>query len=84
VTRRHWTALAVLAFLASGACSFRGGDFTPQQQEPDTECYREAKEICKDKLGSADLGNCIARENYRCEVMQQEGQKPDSGESKSP
>ena len=66
---------ALAAVLASGACSFRGGDFTPTPKEPDTACYKEAKEICKDKLGSADLGNCVARENYRCEVMQQEEQK---------
>jgi hypothetical protein len=79
VTRRNWLPLAILAFLASGACSFRGGDFTPMPKEPDTPCAREAQEICKDKLGSADLGNCIAREKYRCEVMEQEGQKkPDS------
>ena len=66
------TFLATVALLVSGACSFRGGDFTPTPKEPDTACYKEAKEICKEKLGSADLGNCIARENYRCEVMQQE------------
>ena len=51
---RRLLAPAVVAFLASGACSFRGGDFTPMQKEPDTACYKEAKEICKDKLGSAD------------------------------
>jgi len=81
VTRR---AFAVFLLLVSGACSFRGGDFTPTPKEPDTQCYREAKEICKDKLGSADLGNCIARENYRCEVMQQEGQKPASDDTQQP
>ena len=81
MSRRCLAALAVVAFLASGACSFRGGDFTPTQKEPDTPCYKEAKEICKDKLSATDLGNCIARENYRCEVMQQEQQqKPDSGD----
>jgi hypothetical protein len=74
--------LAAVALLASGACSFRGGDFAPTPKEPDTACYKEAKEICKEKLGSADLGNCIARENYRCEVMQQEQdqQKQPSGD----
>lgn len=77
--RRNLAPLALVAFLASGACSFRGGDFTPMPKEPDTPCYLEAKEICKDKLGSADLGNCITRENYRCEVMQEEQKKQDSG-----
>jgi len=68
--------LALATLLALGAaCSFRGGDFTPMAKEPDTPCYREATEICKEKLGSADLGNCIAREKYRCEVVEQEQQK---------
>ena len=68
------TALALLLALGA-ACSFRGGDYTPMKKEPETPCSREAQELCKEKLGSADLGNCIAREKYRCEVMEQEQEK---------
>jgi hypothetical protein len=67
--------LALLLALALG-CSFRGGDFTPMPKEPETPCSREAEEICKQKLGSADIGNCVAREKYRCELVEQESQKP--------
>jgi len=56
------------------ACSFRGGDFTPMPKEPETPCSKEADEICKGKLGSADIGNCVAREKYRCELVEQEKQ----------
>jgi len=73
VTARWLLALTLLAALP--ACSFRGGDFTPMKKEPETPCSREAEEICKEKLGSADIGNCVAREKYRCEVLEQE-QKP--------
>jgi hypothetical protein len=57
------------------ACSFRGGDFTPLAKEPETPCSKEAEAICKEKLGSADIGNCVAREKYRCELLEQEQQK---------
>lgn len=57
--------------LAFAACSFRGGDFTPMPKEPETPCLQEAKEICKEKLKSADIGNCVAREKYRCELQEQ-------------
>jgi hypothetical protein len=67
-------ALALLLALAAG-CSFRGGDFTPLAKEPETPCSREAHEICKEKLGSADIGNCVAREKYRCELLEQEKEK---------
>ena len=63
---------AVLSLAVSLGCSFRGGDFTPQAKEPETPCSREAEGICKEKLGSADIGNCVAREKYRCELMEQE------------
>ena len=63
--------LALLLALVA-ACSFRGGDFTPLAKEPETPCLLEAREICKEKLGSADIGTCIAREKYRCEVLEQE------------
>lgn len=65
---------AALGLALSLACSFRGGDFTPMPREPDTPCSREAEGICKEKLGSADIGNCVAREKYRCELMEQEKQ----------
>jgi hypothetical protein len=70
-------SLAVLiALLSSLACfSFRGGDYTPEKKEPETPCSREAEQICKEKLGSADIKTCIAREKYRCEVVQEEEQK---------
>jgi hypothetical protein len=84
VTGRNLAPLALVAFLASSACSFRGGDFTPTPKEPDTPCYKEAKELCKDKLGSADLGNCIARENYRCEVVQEEQNKQPGSDKPQP
>ncbi|MFI5316295.1 MAG: hypothetical protein ACHQ6T_11385 [Myxococcota bacterium] len=61
---------AVLALAA--ACSFRGGDYTPLAKEPETPCLLEAQDICKEKLGSADIGNCVAREKYRCELLEQE------------
>ena len=58
--------------LLQAICSFRGGDFAPVQKEPETPCMKEANEICKEKLKSADIGNCVAREKYRCEVQEQE------------
>lgn len=77
-----WVGLA----LAVGAgCSFRGGDFTPMAKEPETPCSKEAEAICKEKLGSADIGNCVARERYRCELLEQEGQtKSDSEPAPKP
>jgi hypothetical protein len=71
--------LAAFALLLAvlSACSFRGGDFTPMPKEPETPCSREAEEICKGKLGSADIGNCLAREKYRCELQEQNAQ-PDT------
>ena len=78
--RRRVPALSALIFLAlltSAACSFRGGDFTPMPQEAQTPCLKEAEQICKDKLGSADFGNCKAREKYRCEVMEENEKKQD-------
>jgi hypothetical protein len=66
--------LALLLALAIG-CSFRGGDFTPMAKEPETPCSKEAEGICKEKLGSADIGNCVAREKYRCELLEQEQSK---------
>jgi hypothetical protein len=71
------SALVFLALLTSAACSFRGGDFTPMPQEAQTPCLKEAEEICKAKLGSADFGNCKAREKYRCEVMEEDQKKQD-------
>ena len=71
--------LATALWLAlSLACSFRGGDYTPMAKEPDTPCSREAEGICKDKLGSADIGNCVAREKYRCELMEQQQSDPNA------
>jgi hypothetical protein len=65
--------LVVALSLALGAaCSFRGGDFTPMPKEPETPCVKEANEICKEKLKSADIGNCVAREKYRCELEEQQ------------
>ncbi len=63
--------LALLLALCA-ACSFVGGDFTPLKTEPETPCLKEANEICKEKLKSADIGNCVAREKYRCELEEQE------------
>jgi ATP synthase subunit C len=63
--------LALLLALCAG-CSFTGGDFTPLKTEPETPCLKEANEICKEKLKSADIGNCVAREKYRCELEEQE------------
>jgi hypothetical protein len=82
VTPGRATFAALLA-LAVG-CSFRGGDFTPLAKEPETPCSREAAEICKEKLGSADIGNCIAREKYRCELLEQENKDKDGAESPAP
>ena len=73
--------LALLLALCA-ACSFTGGDFTPMKTEPETPCLLEANEICKEKLKSADIGNCVAREKYRCELQeQQEKEKPATPES---
>ena len=63
--------LALLLALCA-ACSFVGGDFTPMKSEPETPCLKEANEICKEKLKSADIGNCVAREKYRCELEEQQ------------
>ena len=81
--RRTVRFAVALALAAGAACSFRGGDFTPMPKEPETPCSREADEICKDKLGSADIGNCRAREKYRCELMEQQ-QPPQDDKSKEP
>jgi hypothetical protein len=67
--------LMLVGLLSSLACSFRGGDYTPMKKEPETPCSREAEEICKEKLGSADFPTCVAREKYRCEVVEEEQQK---------
>ena len=79
--RSAWVAILLAAL---SACSFVGGDFTPLQTEPETPCLREANEICKEKLRSADIGNCVAREKYRCELEEQqekESPKPTTPES---
>jgi hypothetical protein len=73
--KRLGAAALAVALAFGAACSFRGGDFTPMQKEPETPCSKEAEEICKEKLGSADIGNCLAREKYRCEVLEQEQDK---------
>ena len=73
MTARRFVFMTVLAALC--ACSFRGGDFTPMPKEPETPCSKEAQEICKEKLGSADIGNCVAREKYRCELLEEESKK---------
>jgi len=67
--------LVLIGLLSSVACSFRGGDYTPMKKEPETPCSREAEGICKEKLGSADFPTCVAREKYRCEVVEEEQQK---------
>lgn len=64
--------LALGLFMLQAICSFRGGDFAPMPSEPETPCLKEANEICKDKLKSADMGNCVAREKYRCELEEQQ------------
>jgi hypothetical protein len=64
--------LTLLLIALVAGCSFRGGDFTPLAKEPETPCLVEARDICKEKLGSADIGTCVAREKYRCEVVEQE------------
>jgi len=70
-------ALRVLVLLAlCGGCSFRGGDFAPLAKEPETPCSRAAEDFCKENLGSADLTSCIKRETYRCELLEQQGDKP--------
>jgi hypothetical protein len=67
----------VLGLLGIAAgCSFRGGDFTPLAKEPETNCSRAAEEFCKENLGSADLATCIKRETYRCELLEEQGVKP--------
>ena len=67
------TIIGLALVLALGAaCSFVGGDFTPLKTEPETPCLKEANEICKEKLKSADIGNCVAREKYRCELEEQQ------------
>jgi hypothetical protein len=71
-------AARVLVLLALCAgCSFRGGDFAPLAKEPETPCSRAAEEFCKENLGSADLNTCIKREKYRCELLEEQGQKPE-------
>ena len=68
-----------VAFLLLGVgagCSFRGGDNAPLAKEPETPCSRQAAEFCKENLGSADLATCIKREKYRCELLEQQGEKP--------
>jgi hypothetical protein len=71
---RFACALGLLAALAG--CSFRGGDFAPLAKEPETKCSLEAEAFCKDNLGSADLATCIKRETYRCELLEEQSQKP--------
>ncbi|HTO70722.1 MAG TPA: hypothetical protein VMR31_12755 [Myxococcota bacterium] len=72
---RAGVALGLALSCGCGIVSFRGGDYTPMAKEPETPCSKEAEQICKDKLGSADIGNCMAREKYRCELMQDENAK---------
>lgn len=62
----------LLALALLPACSFRGGDFTPLEKEPDTPCSLAAEEFCKENLGSADIVTCVKREKYRCELLEQE------------
>ena len=66
--------LALLWLVA--ACSFRGGDFAPLAKEPETKCSREAAAFCSENLGSADLATCTKRETYRCELLEQQDEKP--------
>ena len=61
-----------LGIMLQAICSFRGGDFAPIPTEPETPCLKEANEICKDKLKATDMGNCVAREKYRCELEEQQ------------
>ena len=66
-------ALAVLACaVVLGACSFRGGDFTPLAKEPETACSKQAEAFCQEHLGSENLAACVKREKYRCELLEQE------------
>ena len=73
---------ALLAALAGalvfGACSFRGGDFTPLAKEPETPCSKQAEAFCKEHLGSENLATCVKREKYRCELLEQEGTPPEN------
>jgi hypothetical protein len=71
--KRVWLALAAAAAL--GACSFRGGDFTPLTKEPETACSKQAEAFCKEHLGSENLAACVKREKYRCELLEQEDPK---------
>ena len=73
---RYPCAFALGAVLALGACSFRGGDFAPLEKEPETECSRQANAFCKEHLGSENLATCVKREKYRCELLEQEPEKP--------
>ncbi len=73
---RRAAGLALACALAFGACSFRGGDFTPLAKEPETPCSRQAEEFCKEHLGSENLAACVKREKYRCELLEEEGKPP--------
>lgn len=68
-------ALLLAAALLLAGCSFRGGDFTPLAKEPETPCSRQAEAFCKENLGSADLATCVKREKYRCELLEEQGEK---------
>ena len=69
------SALLLAAALLIAGCSFRGGDFTPLAKEPETPCSRQAEAFCKENLGSADLATCVKRETYRCELLEEQGEK---------
>ncbi|MBM4337188.1 MAG: hypothetical protein FJ108_14995 [Deltaproteobacteria bacterium] len=69
------SALLLGAVALTAGCSFRGGDFTPLATEPETPCSRQAEAFCKENLGSADLSTCVKREKYRCELLEEQGEK---------
>jgi hypothetical protein len=69
-------ALVLVLLLLEAGCSFRGGDFAPLAKEPETPCSKEAEAFCKENMGSEDLASCIKRETYRCELLEQEAEKP--------
>lgn len=66
----------LITLALSASCSFTGGDFAPLAKDPETPCSREAEAFCKENLGSADLATCIKRETYRCELLEEQGEKP--------
>lgn len=75
---RAAVAAALTCTLVLGACSFRGGDFTPLAKEPETPCSKQAEAFCKEHLGSENLATCVKREKYRCELLEQEGTPPEN------